>query len=300
MIEVRPDDASPALADDGLWTFEEAVQQQLGRLRDAIGLESWMLGRVVGPDWGLLQAISGQPLIAHGRHFHWKASICWRALQGQGPSYCVAASELPVYAAAPLRELLETETYLGVALRRGDGTLFGSLCGMDRKRRDLDMERHRGLLTDVARHLASLVEDEFEIARESRLASYSLLSPGFDATSRTLDASAWPSILEGEETTRDALLSPASILAVSAGTIEAARALRRAVGPDRVLAKLGDRQLVALLPETDTAQARVYRLRAEALLAERGVSARCRSATALGGLSLDKAARRVLQALQKA
>lgn len=300
MIKAGPDDTLPADADDGLRTFQEAVQEQLALLRREIGLDAWMLTRVVGDDWTVLQMIGGRPRIEHGARFPWVDSICWRAVQGLGPSFCSSVSRLPAYASAPLRELLDIETYLGVALLRRGGELFGTLCGINSIRREFDLEFHRKLLSDVACALATMIEREFEIAHESRLAGYSLMRDSADPDTDTVGETQWRQLLVTEEATRQALLSPASVLAVSAaGKTRAARALRRAVGPDCMLAKLGARQIVALVPDCDSAQAEVLRARACGFLADGGLPPLCRAGTAMGGCSLTDATQRAARSLEQ-
>jgi len=304
MIDVSPDESLPADADAGLWTFREAVQQKLAWLRAEVGLDTWLLTRVIDTDWMVLQMAGGSAPIPPGTRFPWMDSICYRAVQGLGPPFCPSVSRLPAYAAAPLHSLLGIETYLGVALRRRDGRLFGTLCGIDTQRRDLTPERHRPLLTYVGRTLATMVEREFEIAHENRLASYSLMSPGADRQTGTIDAAQWPQLLADEALTRQALLSPASILAVSAEDRDmtaAARALRHAVGQDCRLARLENApRWVALVPECDAARAEVLRIRACAFLAEAGLAPCCGVATAMGGRSLVDAAQRAAHALAQA
>lgn len=301
MINAAPDDSLPA--EGGLWTFQEAVQQKLAMLRAEVELDTWILARVTGPDWMVLQAVGRQAPIPPGTRFPWTDSICHRAVEGLGPSFCPSVSQLPAYAAAPLREDLDIESYWGVALRRRNGELFGTLCGIDSAPRELYPAFHQPLLAEVGRALATMVEREFDIAHESRLAYYSLMLPGAGQPSGTIDAAQWPQLLANEEATRQALLSPASILAVSAedGTMAAAaRALRRAVGRNCMLARLDATQWTALIAECDAKQAQLLHLRACTFLAEAGLPPRCGVATAIGGVSLADAARRATRALEQA
>jgi hypothetical protein len=265
MISVGPDEALPAGGEAALQTFEEAVQQQLARLRQRLGLDRWILTRAAGSQWIVLQAVGDAGLPRRGSAFDGDASLCRRGL------------------------------------RRRDGRLIGILYGGDgHAPSSADPEAaHAAFLSRVAAALATLLEREFEIAHYSRLAQLALLQERA-ARPDWLDTAQWPECLAAEEQTRATLLSPASVLVVDAIDLAAAAAaLRRALGEDCLPVRLAATQLAAVLPECDGAQAQVLQRRAAALVSEREGSARCAVATAVGGAALAAAAAQALQALDR-
>lgn len=309
MIRVGPDGELPVDGDDGLLSFQQAVREQLALLRREVGLDLWMLTRVVGKDWIVVQASGGLTQIERGTVFAWKDTLCERMVRGQGPAYCASAAEVPAYAYAPLRELLDIEAYLGVALQRHDGSLFGTLCGIDSGRGTVDLDAHAELLDFVARTLATMIEREALIAHESRLAEHEIAQAGVDPATGTLNPTAWRKLLAAEDALRQPLLSPAGILAMSstgrddAGAPESRevrmlRALRRTVGPGRMLAQLGSGRLAALIPECDGAHAAALRKRGRAYLTELKLAPCCSAVSVAFNRSLAEAERDALKRLQ--
>ncbi len=80
-------------------------------------------------------------------------SFCHRMLSGAAPATYDAASD-PAYAGTPARKQLGVCSYVGVPIRRPDGSVAGTLCGIDRGHVAVD-EAAVGVLRELAGIIAA-------------------------------------------------------------------------------------------------------------------------------------------------
>lgn len=105
----------------------------LGHLRARTGLELWMVWRVTGDRVVVVDALDHGGIGLRARaHLSFSESICSRMLAG-GPACAPDLAREPAYATAPLAGRLALASYLGAPIRLPGGTLFGTLCGVDRR-----------------------------------------------------------------------------------------------------------------------------------------------------------------------
>lgn len=112
--------------------FTAASRAVLAHLQHRFSLGIWMVTETTDNDWTILYTEGDGYDITEGSVLNWSDSICYRMLQGLGPQYAACVSDLPAYAAAPVCSQLSIDAYIGVPLSRQDGTLFGTLCGIDK------------------------------------------------------------------------------------------------------------------------------------------------------------------------
>ena len=82
--------------------FEEASHAILRHLHGLLGFDLWMITRVQGKDWIVMQAIDHGYGIKPGDLFCWTDSFCSRMVEGFGPRIAPSSSRICSYATAPI------------------------------------------------------------------------------------------------------------------------------------------------------------------------------------------------------
>lgn len=111
--------------------FEGAAHAVLSFLHLRMGFGLWMVTRTEGEDWIVLQAEDHGYGVTEGTVFRWADSFCSRMVEGDGPRVAPDSDSVPAYATAAIGRHVKIGAYVGVPLRRGDGSLFGTLCAID-------------------------------------------------------------------------------------------------------------------------------------------------------------------------
>ena len=209
--------------------FNTAAQQVLDTLKDASGMQLWMITRVVGEkqivllaqdhdDSAGVDSLNGSMKgsmkgsarssvegsgggfgVVTGQVLPWETSLCQAMVAGQGPHIAPSVAEVPAYAAAPNGREAGVRAYVGVPLRRADGQLLGTLCAFDTRPQP---ETLRALEPDVhlkARLLATLLVLELEGVEHQRRAERAQIAAGVDALTGLANRRAWDEALKREE-----------------------------------------------------------------------------------------------------
>jgi diguanylate cyclase (GGDEF)-like protein len=123
----------PASSVDG---FAAAAATALAHLQAVAPMTLWavlryddgdcVLDSVTGPEAD--SVVSG---FATGTRLPWSNMICSRMVEGRGPRVAADIRRVPAYAAAPIARRLPVGAYVGVPIRLPDGSLYGSICGLD-------------------------------------------------------------------------------------------------------------------------------------------------------------------------
>ena len=111
--------------------FHDAGQAVLHFLRQKFGFDLWMITRVEGNDWIVLQAEDHGYDVKPGRVFNWADSFCSHMVQGHAPRIAPRSEDVPLYASAPIAQQVNIKAYIGQPLVKEDGSLFGTLCAID-------------------------------------------------------------------------------------------------------------------------------------------------------------------------
>lgn len=114
-------------------TFDQASSAAVDFLSKYVGFELWLVTRIEGDDWIVLNSAGSRAAEAPpAKVFRFADTVCSRMLQGQGPAVATRLADVPAYAQAPIVEQLSLAAYIGLPLVRPDGTVFGTLCAVDR------------------------------------------------------------------------------------------------------------------------------------------------------------------------
>ncbi|HTI32399.1 MAG TPA: HD-GYP domain-containing protein [Miltoncostaea sp.] len=132
-------EAAPVVrpAEPGTGGFVAACRQALDELRMAMGWEQALLTRI-REDTLEVVAVSGADVVPGGLRLPVTDTFCHRMLGGAAPGAHGRVSDpASGYADTPARLATGIESYSGHPVRLPDGSLFGTLCVVDRAARDI-------------------------------------------------------------------------------------------------------------------------------------------------------------------
>ncbi len=250
--------------------FETASRAVLALLRQRLGFNLWMMTRTDGNDWVVLQVEDHGYNVKEGSVFRWADSFCSQMVLGRGPRIAPCAKEVPSYAEAPIGRQVAIGAYIGVPIKKADGSLFGTLCAIDPTPQDESIQRDLPWIELVAKLLGTILADEMksvELARElEQVQQAALLDPltGF------LNRKGWDQRIVTEEARSRRYGCPACVLIVKLDIQEpfndvgdntpdesqirkAANCILKARRQTDIVAHFGDGEFVILGVECDAA-----------------------------------------------
>lgn len=179
--------------------FDVAGKQVLDFLYQRFGFGLWMITRVQGDDWIVLQSEDHGYDVEPGMVFRWTDSFCSRMVQGLGPCVAPSSDKVPAYLEAPIGKQVPIKAYIGVPLKNKDGSLFGTLCAIDPAPQPESIMADQPLIELLAdmlsRILALQLLAEDEIRRIERLEAKVQMDP----LTRLLNRGAWDQLMSREE-----------------------------------------------------------------------------------------------------
>lgn len=288
-----PHEMTPPRFDD----FESAGRAVLQYLQARTGFGMWMLTRTEREDWIVLQAEDRTYGVSPGAVFRWADSFCSEMVKGNGPCIAPDSSQIEAYAAAPIGRQVPIRAYVGVPLLREDGTLFGTLCGIDPEVQPDTLADDQPLIELLASLLSTLLNTELRAQSAERANEQLEQEAQTDAQTGLANRGAWNRLVALEEDRcrryghraaifmidLDGLKHTNDTMGHAAGDdliIRAAQALREAARTGDVVARIGGDEFGLLAIECDTqgADALLARIResltAHAVEASVGVALR--------------------------
>lgn len=270
--------------------FEQAGRAVLEFLHHRFGFRLWMLTRVEGDDWIVLQSEDHGYGVRPGRVLRWSDSFCYEMVKGDGPRIAPDTTAVPAYAAAPVGRDMPIGAYIGVPLTNPDGTLFGTLCGIDPHQQPSGIVKERELIELLAAMLSSIIHSELRAEEESRRRERLEVEALLDPLTRLANRRAWDQLMAREEDRCRRYGHPAAIFMLdlddlkevndanghAAGDVlleRAADALREAVRDSDVVARLGGDEFGIIAIECDAGGARRLLTRIRDALDRYGVRA---------------------------
>ncbi|MFL1405341.1 diguanylate cyclase [Marinobacter sp. M1N3S26] len=194
--------------------FESASRAVLRFLHDRIDMGLWMMTRTEGHDWIVLQADDHRYGVEEGTVFQWVDSYCSRMARGEGPRVAPNASEVAVYAEAPINEQIEIGAYIGVPVCRNDGSLFGTLCAIDPSAKRESMENELPLVELLGKLLGTVLSSELLAVDIERALEKSRREATTDDLTGLVNRRGWGAAIEAEEARAGRYGSPTSIMIV--------------------------------------------------------------------------------------
>lgn len=145
--------------------FDSASVEILDFLHGRLGFALWLVTRVEKDQWVIEQARDEGYGVEVGDAYRFADTYCSRMVEGRGPRFAHETSGVPCYAAAAIGNELPIAAYIGVPLLRADGSLFGTLCGIDPAPQPPAVGHELPLVELSGRILSSLLEQDAEERR---------------------------------------------------------------------------------------------------------------------------------------
>lgn len=270
--------------------FAAASRACMAFLRARLGYRLWMVTRTEGGDWIVLSADDAGYGVKAGQVFRWSDTLCSRMVAGLGPGIAPNSREVEAYAAAPLARRLGIGAYIGLPLRRADGTLFGTLCAFDPAPQPDSTRDEQALLELMANLLSGVLHGELAAADAVRRAERAELEATRDALTGLYNRRGWAMLLNREEERCRRYGHPACVVSVdldelkfindtqgqAAGDallVRAGQALSSLTRGSDVVARLGGNEFAMLLLECDYYDAQVMLQRVQSKLTLHDVQA---------------------------
>jgi GAF domain-containing protein len=157
----RVDDDDAASLREGPFTaFGSAAEDVFDLLHQRLGFSLWLVARVDADRWVIEQARDEGYGVKAGDSFPFSDTYCARMVAGQGPHFAPEARAVPCYADAAIGRELPIAAYIGVSLRRDDGSLLGTLCAIDPSPQPPSVGEELPLVELSGRILSSLLEQD--------------------------------------------------------------------------------------------------------------------------------------------
>ena len=284
-------DADGELGGAPFSSFDEAAAAVLDVLRRRVGLRLWLVTRAAGEDQVVLQADGpDDAAFSAGTVLSWSGSLCRQMVAGHGPTIAPHVADVPAYARATNRQLMDIEAYAGVPLRLGDGTVFGSLCGFDPEPQSDALLAARPAIQLAGRLLATVLDLELGRQQVMRRAERAELDATRDELTGLSNRRGWNQVLAAEEARCRRYGHPACVLVLDVNGLKTVNDAHGHAAGDEVLrtcaqvltttsrdadlvARLGGDEFAVLAVETDAVGGRTTAAHLRAALADAGIRA---------------------------
>lgn len=296
--------------------FAAAAQATMAWLRRRLGFQLWMVTRTEGDDWIVLYADEAGGAETPGPHraygikpgqaFPWTDTFCSRMVLGHGPGIAPSARDVPAYANAPLAAHLPTGAYVGVPLRRSDGSLFGTLCGIDPRPQPESVRDELDTVTLMGDLLGRILATELDAGSAARHADRADVDSTRDPLTGIVNRRGWDMLVRREEERCSRYGHSACVVSLdlddlhftndtqgrAAGDgilIRTARALESVTRGTDTVARVGDDEFAMLMVECDYFDAQALLIRVQEALAAADVRASLGMALRKPGYDLAEA-----------
>ena len=192
--------------------FSDEICSLLKVLRERTGLDLWMLTRVEGDDWIVLEASENNYEVNNRDVFRWSDSFCSRMVKGEGPQIAPESDLVPAYLEAEIGNKVNIKAYIGIPINRPDGTLFGTLCAIDPAPKPLSVGDDLSMLNVIGSLVGKLIECELKAYQTTRLVEQVYLDSMTDPLTGARNRRAWQEALANEEARTARLATPVAII----------------------------------------------------------------------------------------
>lgn len=255
-------------------SFQEAGQAVLKFLHSRFGFNLWMITRVEGKDWIVLQSEDHGYDVQPGQVFQWADSFCFHMIAGKGPKIAPRSEDIPLYATAPINQQVNIKSYIGQPLIHEDGSLFGTLCAIDPQIKSDAIVQEVELVELFGNLLSNILQAELrqneQIRQHERLEAEALR----DGLTGLYNRRAWEKLVTTEEERCKRYGHPAAVFFIDLNDLkkvndslghdrgdeliqQTANVLRNTARSNDIVARLGGDEFVILSLENDEAGAEV-------------------------------------------
>jgi diguanylate cyclase (GGDEF)-like protein len=272
--------------------FQVVVRNTLHFLHQRYGFALWMFSRLEKDDWIVLTAEDHGYGIGEGRVFPWKDSLCSRMVDNLGPRVAPVVADVPAYATAPIAEHLKIGAYIGIPLKRRDGSLFGTLCAIDPLPQPSLIVEEQELIELIVDLLNRLLNAELTAAQAVRRAERAEVVMMRDPLTALYNRRGWDRLLAKEEERCRRYGHPACIISIDLDELKfindtsghaagdallqaASRVIEDTLRATDIAARLGGDEFSILAVECDATAAATLLDRLRMRMAAEGIKASC-------------------------
>lgn len=285
--------------------FAAASRATMQFLRQRLGFKLWMVTRTDGNEWIVLFAEDNGYGVKAGQVYSWAEMLCSRMVEGQGPNIAPDVAQEPGYASAPIHDKISVGAYVGVPLRRADGTLFGTLCAIDPEPQPERIRDERDMVVLMGELLGGLLEAELAGTEAVRKAERSDVDSTRDELTGLYNRRGWDMLVAREEERCRRYGHPACVVSIDlddlkfyndtqgyasgdALLIRCSKALKDVTRGSDVVARMGGDEFAMLMVECDYFDAQAMLLRVQETLAGYDVRASIGMAMRKSGIDLEE------------
>ena len=271
-------------------SFQDAGQAVLQFLHKHFGFDLWMITRVEGLDWIVLQTEDHGYGVQPRQVFQWADSFCFHMVAGKAPRIAPRSEVIPLYATAPLTQQVFIKSYIGQPLVKEDGSLFGTLCAIDPEIKSEAIVQDMQLVELLGQLLSSILQAELRQIEQVRQRELLQEEASKDELTGLYNRRAWDKFLRAEEERCKQYGHPAAVLFIDLNDLKkvndslgheegdrliqnAAQVLRDNVRINDIVARLGGDEFVILSVENDKTGAETLLDRLIAAFAEANIGA---------------------------
>jgi len=286
--------------------FAAASKATMQFLRQRLGFKLWMVTRNDGKDWIVLFAEDHGYGVKPGQVYSWAETLCSRMVEGKGPHIAPDVTKEPAYAAAPITQQIAIGAYVGVPLRRADGTLFGTLCAIDPEPQPERIREDKDMVVLMGELLGGLLEAELAGIEAVRKAERVDVDITRDELTGLYNRRGWDMLVLREEERCRRYGHPACVVSLDlddlkfyndtqgyasgdALLIRCSKALKEVTRGSDVVARMGGDEFAMLMVECDYFDAQAMLLRVQETLAGYDVGASLGMAMRKPGIDLEEA-----------
>lgn len=248
--------------------FQEASASVVDYLKVVMPLGFWAVTRFDDTDQLYLEVRDDAYGLAPGDGCPWSDSFCQHMVRGTAPQIAPDAMADPVYAAAAEGVDIPVGAYVGLPILLADGSLFGTLCGIDPDPQSATMADQAPLLALLVGLLSSILEADLARVRLAREVERVHAESETDLLTGLLNRRGWEARLSREEHRYARFGDPAAVLVIDLDRLKAvndaqgheagdryiraaADAIAAVVRPDDTVARLGGDEFAVLLAGAD-------------------------------------------------
>lgn len=183
----------------GFKNFQEVGQSVLKFLHLRFGFDLWMITRVEGKNWIVLQSEDHAYDIKPGHVFHWEDSFCSQMVEGKAPRIAPRSEEIPLYANAPIAQQVPIKAYIGQPLYHEDGSIFGTICAVDPQPKPKTLLDEAPLIEQIAALLSHILQAELRESAQLRQVERLQAEALTDHLSGLVNRRGWDQLIQAEE-----------------------------------------------------------------------------------------------------
>lgn len=149
--------------------LRSALNSILCLLKHEVDLDLWMVTRVVDDDWIMLATTENTYDVEPDDIISWSTSVCNRMVSASGPNIVTSVEQVDEYANAPITKDLKFKSYIGYPLNDENGEVMGTLCAIDSREQDPELETKNQLFQDFVTVVETLMQQDIELQRLNTL-----------------------------------------------------------------------------------------------------------------------------------